>query len=401
MAGSLRPVVALLALLGILMAPALAPAKTSGRPTKYAALVVDARTGAVLFERFADAPRYPASLAKIMTLYLAFEALDNGTLTMATKVPVSAAAAAQPPSKLGLVAGTSVSIGDLIGGLVTKSANDAAVVMAEALAGNEATFARQMTAMARRLGMARTTFRNASGLPDARQRTTARDLVILARALLNDFPHHYPVFATESFRYKKHTFRNHNRLLGSYAGTDGIKTGYINASGFNLVASAEHDGRRVIGVVFGGKTAASRDAHMAVLLDRGFAALGVGAPTRAAPKPAPRHVREDADESKPVPASIPRGEARAEGGWAIQVGAFKSQSQARRQAEAARTALAELSDGAHIIILGPVKRVTRYYRARLAGLDALAAGRACERLARKRMDCLPIRPEAALAEGDR
>ncbi len=237
---------------------------------RYASIVVDAETGEVLRSRNADIRRYPASLTKMMTLYLLFEAIDEGRLNLTSKLKVSQRAAGQPPSKLGLPAGSTIEVEDAIKALVVKSANDIAVVVAEALGGTEVEFARMMTRKAQALGMSRTTFRNASGLPNRKQRSTARDMSFLARALMRDFPHRYHYFDDQRFRYSGRSHRSPNRLLGSYRGMDGIKTGYIRASGFNLVASAERDGRRVIAVVFGGKTARSRNQHMTTLLDLGF-----------------------------------------------------------------------------------------------------------------------------------
>ena len=237
---------------------------------RYASIVVDAETGEVLRSRNADIRRYPASLTKMMTLYLLFEAIDEGRLSLVSKLKVSKRAAGQPPSKLGPRAGSTIRVEDAIKALVVKSANDIAVVVAEALGGTEVEFARKMTSKARALGMSRTTFRNASGLPNRKQRSTARDMAQLARALMRDFPHRYHYFDDQRFRYRSRVHRSPNRLLGSYRGMDGIKTGYIRASGFNLVASAERDGRRVIAVVFGGKSSRSRNSHMANLLDLGF-----------------------------------------------------------------------------------------------------------------------------------
>ncbi len=237
---------------------------------RYASIVIDAENGEVLRSRSADVRRYPASLTKMMTLYLLFEAIDDGKLSLGSKLKVSKRAAGQSPSKLGLRAGSTIRAEDAIKSLIVKSANDIAVVVAEALGGTEVEFARIMTRKAQELGMSRTTFRNASGLPNRKQRSTARDMAQLARALMRDFPDRYHYFDDQRFSYKGRVHRTPNKLLARYRGMDGIKTGYIRASGFNLVASAERDGRRVIAVVFGGKTPNSRNAHMANLLDLGF-----------------------------------------------------------------------------------------------------------------------------------
>lgn len=247
-------------------------AKT-GATDKYAAFVMDATTGQVLYERYADKPLYPASLTKMMTLYLAFEALETGKITRSQSIWVSSHAASMPPSRLGLKPDSRLKVEDAILALVTKSANDAAVALAEALGGTESRFARMMTDKAAQLGMSRTTFKNASGLHDRNQFSSARDMAILSRALITNYPRYYRYFSTKSFSYGGATFSNHNKLLYSYAGMDGIKTGYVEPSGFNLAASAVRNGRRLIGVVFGGRSAASRNQHMVSLLDNGFAKM--------------------------------------------------------------------------------------------------------------------------------
>jgi D-alanyl-D-alanine carboxypeptidase len=264
----------------------------------YEAIVLDAETGQVLRQLNPDAVTYPASLTKMMTLYLTFEALNGGKLRLEQYFQVSAAAAAHAPSKLGLEPGESVSIRDLILGVVTKSANDAAAVLAEGLGGTEANFAAMMTQKANQLGMAHTVYRNASGLPDAGQLTTARDVARLALALLHDFPREYRYFSVRQFEFDGRIVDSHDHLLEWYDGADGIKTGYTVASGFNLATSAVRNGHRLIGVIMGGSTARVRDGEMARLLDLGFADLGnqapvvaqahpPGAPVIAAAQPAP------------------------------------------------------------------------------------------------------------------
>ena len=233
---------------------------------KYAAIVVDARSGRVLYEQNAREPRYPASLTKMMTLYLLFEALDSGRVSMSTPLPVSAYAAGRPPSKLYLKAGQTIDVRSAVLALCVKSANDVATTVAEYLGGSEERFADMMTSKARQLGMGSTTFRNASGLPDSGQVTTARDMVILASALRTNFPHYYHYFRNREFAYAGPVIRGHNDLLNK-PGVDGLKTGYIRASGFNLATSAASGGRRVFAVVMGGDSASSRNAHMAQLID--------------------------------------------------------------------------------------------------------------------------------------
>ena len=260
------------AVMGLLMALFLAvqfSAPAAANP-RFAAVVVDAKSGKVVFERNADATRYPASLTKIMTLYLVFEDLRAGRITLDTKMPVSAHAAAEPPSKVGFRPGQSIRVEDAIKILVTKSANDVAAVVGEALSGSVPAFAERMTRKARELGMTRTTFRNASGLPHSKQVTTARDMATLGLRIQRDFPEMYRTFSLRSYSYGGKAYRNHNGLLGKVGGMDGIKTGYIRASGFNLTASVERDHKRIVAVVMGGRTAASRNNYMARLIEDMF-----------------------------------------------------------------------------------------------------------------------------------
>jgi D-alanyl-D-alanine carboxypeptidase len=240
---------------------------------RYAAIVLDAETGEVLHSVNADTRNYPASLTKMMTLYMLFEALDRGDITLEQKLSVSRRATRARPSKLGLRKGESITVREAIGALVAKSANDVAVVVAEALGGTVKDFAKAMTKRARTLGMTRTTFRNPHGLPNRGHLSTARDMALLSRLLITHFPHYYEYFATKSFEYHGHSYKNHNKLLGKYQGADGIKTGYTDAAGYNLAASAERDGTRLIAIVFGGRSATSRDRQVQKLLDRGFAKI--------------------------------------------------------------------------------------------------------------------------------
>jgi D-alanyl-D-alanine carboxypeptidase len=242
------------------------PAWAQNYKPPYAALVVDVNSGHVLHATNADARRHPASLTKIMTLYLLFERLDAGRLKLNSELKVSEHAAAQAPTKLGLKPGDTVSVEDAIKAMVTRSANDVAVVIAENLAGSEDSFAQMMTRKARALGMNRTVYRNASGLPDDDQVTTARDQAILGRAVQERFPRYYRYFSTRSFVYRGNAIRNHNRLLGSIDGVDGIKTGFTRASGFNLVTSVRRGNRHIVAVVLGGSSAGQRDARMRDLI---------------------------------------------------------------------------------------------------------------------------------------
>ena len=238
---------------------------------RYSSLVIDTGTGEVLYARSADQRRYPASLTKMMTLYMTFEALEQGRLRLDQPLKVSRRAAGQTPSRLGLKAGQTITVNQVILAMVTKSANDAATVVAEALGGTEIGFAQMMTDRAHRMGMVRTRFTNATGLHNRRQRSTARDMSTLAMSLMTDFPQFYHYFSTPEFSYSGRRHQNHNGLLDTYRGTDGIKTGYTRASGFNLVVSVERNDRRLVGVVFGGRSPRSRDVHLRQLMDQAFA----------------------------------------------------------------------------------------------------------------------------------
>ena len=244
---------------------------STGTPAIAAAIVVDMNTGIILSSQAPDAPRYPASLTKMMTLYVLFGCLRDGKITLTSDLVVTPHAEVQAPTKLGLKQGATIKVEDAIKALVTQSANDAAVTIAENLAGTEENFARYMTQTARSIGMSNTTFRNASGLPNDEQVTTARDMATLATHLIHDYPEYYGVFQTRYFTYSGRKYRNHNRLLFGYKGTDGIKTGYTRASGFNLTASVHRGNKHLVAVVLGGKTGSQRDAAMRALLDRTFA----------------------------------------------------------------------------------------------------------------------------------
>lgn len=319
---------ALLTLAGVLvcaLCDAASAASRSGAPkenAKYAAIVMDAETGQILSQSNPDKPLHPASLTKVMTLLLAFEALEDGRMAPRDRIRISRHAASMEPSKLGIEPGGTIRVEDAIYAVVTKSANDVAVALAEALGGSEAAFARMMTARARQLGMARTQFLNASGLHHPRQVSSARDMALLARYVIRTYPAYYRYFSTRTFRYDGAVLRNHNRLMETYKGMDGMKTGYIGPSGFNLVASAVRNDRRLIGVVFGGRTAASRNAKMAELLDQGFTMLhkkpfldvriaSLDPPQPRAPVPVPPR-RPAALETLAPPAAPPDGPVPAE-----------------------------------------------------------------------------------------
>ncbi len=247
---------------------------------KYASIVIDADTLETIHESYADEARYPASLTKVMTLYMLFDALNSGEVRLDEPLFISANAASQPASKLGLKAGSTITVGDAIKALVVKSANDAAVVVAERLGGTEERFAALMTVKARMLGLTDTRFYNASGLPNDRQVSTARDMARLADAMIDNHPQYYPYFTTPSFTWEGRTYRSHNVLIGRTAGVDGLKTGYTRASGFNLMTSAVRDDKRLIVVVLGGNTARARDNHVEDLLEAAYVSVTTPGTTR-------------------------------------------------------------------------------------------------------------------------
>lgn len=416
--------IAALAALLLTIAAFVSPAPAVANP-KYASIVVDQNTGRVLYARNADARRYPASLTKIMTLYMVFEQLEKGALRLNTPIAMTAHAASKPPSKIGLKPGQTFQVEHAIKILCTKSANDIAAAIAEHIGGSESGFARLMTAKARELGMPNTTFRNASGLPDKGQVTTARDMAALARRMQTDFPQYYGYFSTKYFSYRGKKYRNHNGLLFSYKGTDGIKTGYIRASGFNLTASARRGDKHLVAVVMGGKSAKSRNQHVSHLLNKSWKS----ASSRKRPEPvrrAPLPVRNPLNRDVPVasakqvqtaslsgaagitvdgadPAMVMRGslagtaparEAPSQaGGYHVQVGAYSSRGEAVQRLEAVKSEAGGLLEG-HTSFTMPVPvKKQHLYRARFAGFSEGAARAACSKLEARKIPCIVMRAE--------
>jgi D-alanyl-D-alanine carboxypeptidase len=354
----------------------------------------------------------------MMTLYLTFEALEHHRISLDTVFPVSPHAAAQEPTKLNLVAGQSIAVHDLILGLVTQSANDAAVVLSEGLGGTEAAFAEKMTRTARAMGMDNTTFHNASGLPNPFQKTTARDLSKLARRIYLDFPREYAYFSTTSFTYHGVTYGNHNHLMSAFAGMDGIKTGFIHASGFNLAASAVRNNRRLIGVVMGGTSAHARDMKMASLLNAAFD----GRPSPdilMASKPSKKTMLASAEAKKAPPAHMTLHliAKRAVGGlaslspiskaeaatsprnaphYAIQVGAFRAKASASRAATTAR-AHTPTARSKPVAVVMTRSHHGAVYNARIIDLNASEAKAACETLHRQHQACTVLGPAMQVA----
>jgi D-alanyl-D-alanine carboxypeptidase len=352
---------------------------------RYSSIVVDATSGDVLEEVNADQPRHPASLTKMMTLYMTFEALRDRRISLDQPVPVSPHAASMEPTKLGLVPGTQLSVEQAILGLVTKSANDAAAALGELLGGSEDRFAQMMTLRARALGMSHTTFTNASGLPDPDQWTTARDLAVLSRRLINDFPAFYRYFSTPSFAWHRQIIVNHDNMLRTYPGADGLKTGYTEASGHNLVTSAVRGGVRLVGVVLGAATNGERDIHMASLLDRGFEQMDVPAfrkPVQIASRVTLIASARAAEAPRPT-----SSRARA-ANWAVQVGTFATEAAAHNAAMAARRE-AEAGE----VRIEPVRmRGKTIWRAHVVGLSQSDAQDTCS--GHHKGACMVIRPDS-------
>jgi D-alanyl-D-alanine carboxypeptidase len=413
---------------------ALAKPRSRG-PAIAASIVVDMNSNRILYAEGADSPRHPASLTKMMTLYMLFTYLRSGVISLNSDLVVTPFAASQSPTKLGIKPGTTIRTTDAINALVTLSANDVAVTVAENIAGTEQNFARMMTEKARSLGMNGTTFRNASGLPNGEQITTARDMAILAHHLIRDFPEYYSCFQTKYFTYRGRKYRNHNRLLFGYRGTDGIKTGFTRAAGYNLTASVRRGDKHLIAVVLGGRTGSQRDAAMRALLDASFpkaSSSGSSAPLIASrdalapsPVPAPTAPRRNftlalaapasnplyfdkqepegstVDETVAPPLPVPAADKSArqssaqastrKGPFHVQVGAYTNQDEAERRLSLVKERAAALLKGYSPVTTVFQKNDTQWYRARFAGFSKDGAASACDELKRMALDCVVMR----------
>ncbi len=362
---------------------------------RYSSIVIDARTGQVLEAENPDAERHPASLTKMMTLYMTFEALRDRRIALGDLVPVSAHAASMEPSKLGLVPGTQMTVEQAILGLVTLSANDAASALGEFLGGDEDRFAQMMTLRARALGMAHTTFRNASGLPDPDQWTTAADLAVLARRILADFPNDYSYFSTPNFIFHRRVIYNHDTMLKTYPGADGFKTGYTKASGHNLVTSAMRGNVRLIGVVLGANGNVERNVRMAALLDQGFTEEGVPitpATVAVARREAPAQGRLSGLIGSAQAAEVTHARqaaAQSATRWGIQVGTYPSAKDASAAAAMAR----RTAEGGEPRVEALKLNGHPAWRAQVIGLTAPEAQGACATLSRHKTSCFVLRPE--------
>ena len=395
----------ILVLFLVLVLAALAPRPADA---KYAAIVVDAQTGHVYHEFNADERNYPASLTKLMTLYLLFEAIENKRISWQTPLTASRHAARQPATRLGLNPGDKITAKEATLALIIHSANDVAVAVGEALAGSEEKFALQMTAKARKLGMTRTTFRNASGLPHSGQQSTARDMAVLAEALMSRFPQYYKLFGETAFTYNGRVYKTHNHVLLDFDGADGLKTGYTHASGFNLVSSAVRDGHRLIGVVFGGNTSRSRDHQMESLLDKAFAqidsrptttARAQRAPQRRTSQPAAPPVEVNSSDDTP---DVAMGDGGERGEWGIQVGAFYTKEPARTIAHEVAQKYAKFLDGGEIAVVPLSKAKGKVlYRARILGLERTTAYQVCKLLKRAKRPCMELKEQGSQEVAER
>ncbi|TAM82487.1 MAG: D-alanyl-D-alanine carboxypeptidase [Acidobacteria bacterium] len=349
-----------------------------------ASILLNAGTGKILEAHNPDSLCYPASLTKLMTLYLTFQQLNWGKMTLGQELTVSKHAADQHPTKLYLKPGEQITVQSAILAITTRSANDAAVVLAEAIGGSEEQFARMMNERAHALGMTHTAFQNASGLPDPHQMTTARDMSKLAVAILDDFPEYYRYFKARRFEFRGRTIYGHDHLLARYPGVDGMKTGYTAASGFNIVTSAVRDDHRLLGVVMGGRTAGSRDRHMVVLLNHGFANLHETTPagaqeTGVARTPVARYKKVSLDDTEQEDSERP------DAGWFVQLGGtFRSPIYAHRALKSALHSDPEVLRQANPLV---VKLANDRYLARFSEMDASAAIEACRFLRHRKFTC--------------
>ncbi len=409
---------------------------------KFAAIVEEADTGRILYERMSTEQRYPASLTKMMTLYLLFDALQKGQLSLSTQMTASAYACSQDPTRLGLRPGDQVSAEDAIKAVIVRSANDVAVMIGEHLGGNEYQFAARMTAKAREMGMTQTTFANASGLPDESQKSTASDLAVLSRHLISDFPQFYPYFRSQSFVWNGRSFEGHNNLMKFFDGADGLKTGYTRMSGFNLASSATRQGKRLVAVVMGGRSARDRDIQTAELLEGEFGKLGLGRPapvimamsplvldeeeaaaseageraTEFRPQPTPAIVPVQTAQAQPGPvtstsppvyASLSgvretgqgdtsadqqtrRDQQPAHGQWGIQVGAHLSRDKAEAQLRQVQQQARDLIGKAKGAIVELDVRGETFYRVRFGAFTPAKAESLCDQLQRRGTSCLVV-----------
>ncbi len=356
-------------------------------------IIIDADTGNVISASAADTLRYPASLTKLMTLYITFNALEKGLIKMDDELPVSRTAANRSPSKLGLRAGEKIKVEDAILALVVKSANDCASVLAEGLGYSEQNFAKTMTKVAHELGMKNTTFRNASGLPNREQKTTARDMAVLGAAIYHHFPQYYKLFSTTKFTYKGRTYYTHNHVLKNFDGADGMKTGFTNAAGYNIVTSAERNGKRVIAVTMGHNTAKARDKKVSALMNQGLKKLAVKAePTLYAQDLGNHRLSVQAQKLNENNNSAEETVAQNKdiNNWGIQIGAFSNYAKARNYALNIRRQIKDKAGKKAINIEPYQKGAAIVYRSKIVGFAKKEATSACDSLKRTNKSCIVV-----------
>lgn len=362
------------------------------QPTAQAArtqssIIIDANTGKVLSSNNADELRYPASLTKLMTLYITFGELESGRLKMTDKLKVSRTAANRSPSRLGLKPGSYITVHDAIMALIVKSANDCATVLAEGIGYSEENFANTMTKVARELGMKNTTFKNASGLPNRAQKTTARDMAILGAAVYHHYPQYYKLFSTKSFTWQGRKMYTHNHLLKTFKGADGMKTGFTNAAGYNIVTSAEQNGNRVIAVTMGHNTLKQRDRKVASLMTNGLQKLAL-ADTIEKPVLYAETTVQTAEKEADLAS---KSESIDNATWGIQVGAFSNYAKARNYALQIRRGLKNsYIKNAQIDIEATAKGAAIIYRSKLVGMEKKQADKTCNHLKRENKSCIVI-----------
>lgn len=360
-------------------------------PKTTSSIAIDIETGEVLSSENPDTLRYPASLTKLMTLYLTFEALENGKLKLSTPLKVSRVAAGRSPSKIGVRAGQTITVQNAINAVIVKSANDCATVLAEGLAKDEREFAKLMTAKAKKLGMKKTTFKNASGLNNSQQFSTARDMAILGSAIYHHFPKYYKWFSMQKFSYQGRTYYTHNHVLKLFKGADGMKTGYLAAAGFNIVTSAKRNGIRVLAVTMGHKTYQQRDKKVMDLMDRGIKKIALNNQKSA------HTVMAKLDMPKKTIEKIHKEEAQkviAKGNWGIQIGAFRNYAKARSYAFSIKKKMPELK--AYPIDVESVEGdMVVLYRSRITNIAKKDAEELCNRLKKENKSCIVVNTKSS------
>jgi len=352
-------------------------------------IVVDAKTGEVLSSRNADVKKYPASLTKIMTLYMVFDAIEKGKLSMDDDLKVSRNAANSSPSRLGVKPGGTIKVETAVYSLIVKSANDIAVAFSERLSGSEKEFAEEMTRTAKELGMTNTEFYNASGLPNRRQKTTARDMALLGLSMYRHFPQYYDLFSMRKFKYNNRTYYTHNKLLRKFEGADGLKTGFISAVGFNIVTSAIRNGKRVFAVTMGHNTSDGRDDVVAKLMSKAFIKIAMNPENIPVPmvKPESNVMLADVSLEKYL-----KDNDKKEN-WSIQIGAFSNYAKARDYALIIQSQLENEIGFKDVEIMPYQVGHAVVYRSRLTGIDKKYASKACDDLLKLNKSCMLIAPD--------